>query len=435
MDQPRNRTLCLTLPATDPFLTVLIGFVETTAAAFGLAREDALKLVLAAEEIFLYLCRSVTPGSVLELESRDGLYYNRLTFRFAASGLNLRGLNIVPAESVAGEEAPEELGLMIASRSVEGLDMTVEQGSRVRLTLTKEKGYPALAEALPRPEAPQTITVETPDPEGVKRFALLARPAAGPGGPAFFATPGRLVDMVAGGEYGLLVASSEKRGIIGGLLTRQRSERIVEAWGPYLFHEGETGATAEALLAGCLSRLARGKALGLLSVAGLPAALAAHFEPLGVLTCTVDGEAPIDRPFYFRHLHEDPGGEVFAAGDLAPWLAGQYERLFLARQIRTVRDMGESRGGDSLFAARLQRQASEATLRPLWPGADAGANLARHVRYLRGEGFADLLVEIDLGVSWQAGLLPDLAAQGFRPRILLPFAGQADLLILQWTGA
>lgn len=433
MDQPRNRTLCLILTNDDPFLPVLTGFVETAAVSFGLAREDALKLVLAAEEIFLYLCRSVTPGSVLEVESRDGLYDNRLTFGFAASGLNLRGLNIVPAESAAGEEAPEELGLMIASRSVEGLDMTVEQGNRVRLALTKEKSYPVLTEVLPRPLAPCAITVERPDPEQVKRFALLARQAAGPGGPAFFATPGRLVDMVAGGEYGLLAALSEKRELVGGLLTRQRSERIVEAWGPYLFHGGETGATAEALLAGCLSRIARGKALGLLSVAGLPASLAAHFESLGLLTRT--GAAASERPFYFRHLHEDPGGEVFAAGDLAPWLAAQYERLVLARQIRMVRDMGESRGGHSLFAARLQRQAAEATLRPLWPGADAGANLGRHVRYLSGEGFADLLVEIDLGVPWQAGLMPDLEALGFRPRILLPFAGQADLLILQWTGA
>ena len=184
MDQPRNRTLCLTVPTDDPFLPVLTGFVETAAVSFDLAREDALKLVLAAEEIFLHLCRSATPGSVLEVESWNGLYYNRLTFHFAASGLNLRGLNIVPAESIAGEEAPEELGLMIASRSVEGLDMTVEQGNRVRLTLTKEKGYPVLDEVLPRPEAPRAITVETPDPEQVKRFSLQAQQAAGPGTPS-----------------------------------------------------------------------------------------------------------------------------------------------------------------------------------------------------------------------------------------------------------
>jgi len=434
MDQSRNSTLCLTLATDDPFLPVLTGFVETAAAAFGLAREEALKLVLATEEIFLHLCRIAAPRSALEVESWDGLYYNRLTFRFAASELNLRGLNIVPAE-LAGEASLEELGLMIASRSVEGLDLTVEKGNQVRLTLTKEKRYPVLDETLPRPEAPRTVTVEIPDAERVKRFALLARQAAGRNRPACFDTPGRLADMVESGEYGLLAALNEKKEIVGGLLTRQRSERIVEAWGPYLFHCGETEATAQALLDACLSRIARSKALGLLSVAGLPPALASHFESLGVLRRIMAGAEPFDRPFYFRHLHEDPGGEVFATTALASWLAGQYERLFLARQVQIIRDMGESRGGHSLFAARLQRQDAEVTLKPLWPGADAGANLARHVRYLSGEGFATLLVEIDLGISWQAGLVTDLAAQGFQPRILLPFAGQADLVILQWAGA
>lgn len=70
-------------------------------------------------------------------------------------------------------------------------------------------------------------------------------------------------------------------------------------------------------------------------------------------------------------------------------------------------------------------------LRSLWPGADLEANVERHVRFLREDGFLNIFFELDLGVSWNGELIPVLTAQRFLPGILLPFAGHSDLLIFQ----
>jgi len=169
----------------------------------------------------------------------------------------------------------------------------------------------------------------------------------------------------------------------------------------------------------------------LLSRSGLPPALEARFEPLGRLVHYAPNRPPAEHPFFFRHLHEDPGCDVWSQGELTAWLELAYDRLVLARNIRTMRNMGETRSGFSLFSAELQRERADATLRPLLPGADFTANLERHIRFIRKEGFLNLFFELDLGVPWHAEMIPVLTANRFQPEILLPFAGQADLVIFQ----
>jgi len=432
MDETRNRTLKLSLTAHPAYLSVVTRFVEAGAAAFGMEEKDALKLSLATEEIFLYLCTGVCQGNSLDIECFNGLYYTRLTFHFSASEMNLRGLNIASSGTFEDEGDLKDMGLMIASRSVERLHITVEKGNRISLAVTKEKTYPKIMEKLPCPEAPEAMTLETADGEGVKKFALLVRQYSdAPGLPTFFDCPGLLADMVAGGEYRLITAMNAKKGVVGGVLFRHLTERIVEAFGPYILHVGEGKGTAETLLDACLSRIARTKALGLLSRSGLPPVLKDRFEPLGRLVHYAPNLPPVEHPFFFRHLHEDPGCDVWSQGELTTWLEQAYERLILARNIRTVRNMGETRSGFSLFSAELQRERADATLRPLLPGADFTANIERHIRFLRKEGFLNLFFELDLGVSWHAEIIPALTANRFQPEILLPFAGQADLVIFQ----
>jgi len=432
MDETRNRTLKLSLTARPAYVSVVTRFVEAGAAAFGMGEKDALKLGLASEEIFIYLCTAVCPENALDIECFNGLYYTRLTFHFSAPELNLRGLNVASTGICIDEGDLKDMGLMIASRSVERLHLTVEKANRISLAVTKEKTYPKIVERLPCPEAPNTLTLETADGEGVKRFALLVRQCSeAPGLPSFFDCPGRLADMVAGGEYRLITAMNAKRGIVGGVLFRDRTERIVEAFGPYILHAGEGKATAETLLDACLSRIARTKALGLLSRSGLPPVLEDRFEPLGHLVHYAPNRQPAEHPFFFRHLHEDPGCDVWSQGELTAWLELAYDRLVLARNIQTLRNMGETRSGFSLFSAELQRERADATLRPLLPGADFTANLERHIRFIRKEGFLNLFFELDLGVPWHAEMIPVLTANRFQPEILLPFAGQADLVIFQ----
>ncbi|MDA8126761.1 MAG: hypothetical protein M0009_16450 [Deltaproteobacteria bacterium] len=441
MGESRHRTVQLHLAASVPFLPVVTQFVETVSGLFGLAKPATLKLALATEEIFIYLCHSVCPGKTLEMTCLDGLYDIRVFFRFPARELNFKGLNVTsaldfkglnPASADECSGALDQMGLMIASRSVDHLQLTVEKADRVLLGVTKEKTYPRIAGLFSCPEAPQRLTLESPDPERIKRFALLTgHLCADHDLPAFFETPGKVADMVSSGEYQCLTAMDQDREIVGGILFCERSERIIQFFGPYLFHRGEKAATGQALLETLLGKVARTKALGLLSLSGLPKALEFSFEPLGFLSYRVAGRATVERPFFFRLLHEDPGGEVWSPEELKAWLGGEYDRLVLAREIRIVRDMGEKRFGSSLFAVEISRERAEATLRPLWPGADWAANVAGHIRYLWEEGLNNLLFEVDLGIPWHAELIPILMDRGFQPALLLPFAGRADIVVFQ----
>ncbi|HOD76253.1 MAG TPA: hypothetical protein PKJ17_09510, partial [Syntrophorhabdaceae bacterium] len=65
---------------------------------------------------------------------------------------------------------------------------------------------------------------------------------------------------------------------------------------------------------------------------------------------------------------------------------------------------------------------------PLWDGADARENLARHIEVLRAEGIANILFRIDLGHGWHARLYPVIEANGFVPSIVIPYQGKADWL-------
>lgn len=430
------RTLSLSLDADPAFLPTVTQFVETVAALFGLGREEVLKLRLAAEEIFVYLSNIVCPGKALEVRCLNGLYYARVLFLFSAPEINLRGLNIASSMNLDHEADLEEMGLMIASRSVDHLHIAVEKNKQVCLAVTKERAYPRNVETLPLPETAEKIALETPDRERLKRFAVLvaqspAHSHAEPSRPSFFSTPGKVADMAASGEVQAVVALNARKEIVGGVLFRQRSEKIVECFGPYAFHREKEAEINGVLLQACIGRIARSKALGLLSLSGLPDSLRPHFETLGSLDVRGKGLAPVRQTSYYRHLHEDPGSEVWSCAELTPYLQGEYDRLVLAREIRNVQDMGETRSGSSLFAADVGRERSEATLRPLWPGADFAANVKRHVRFLQSDGFLNLFFELDLGVPWHAEIVPALLAHGFQPAIILPFAGQSDLILFQ----
>lgn len=432
MDETGKKGIKLSLTGRRAYLPVVTGFVESASAAFGMQEADTLKLSLAAEEIFLHLSTAVCPEGILDIDCFNGLYYTRLAFSFSAPELNLKGLNIASSVNFDDPDDLNDMGLMIASRSVDHLNIAFGKGNRISLSVTKEKTYPMISEKVLRPEAARTLRMETADSEGVKQFALLAKQhAAASQFPYFFDYPGLLADMVKSGEYRLITARSPKLEIVGGILFRERTERVVEAFGPYALHEGDGKETAEALLEACINGIARTKALGLLIHSGLPAALEERFEPLGTLLDYGSNAARTGHSFFFRHLHEDPGFDVWSQGEFTDWLRQSYRRLVLARNIRNLRDMGETRTGFSLFSADLRRETAEATLRPLLPGTDFTANIERHIIFIRKEGFLNLFFELDLGIPWHAELIPALAANRFRPEIILPSAGQADLVIFQ----
>lgn len=432
MDADKMRTMTLGIAASSAYLPVVTSFVESAATAFGMKREDHLRLRLVTEEIFLHLSHHICPDKALEVQCCNGFYYIRVHFRFSAMELNLSGLNIASNISPDREPDMEEMGLLIASRSIDRLHVDVEKNNRICLTITKEKTYPAVEEKLPPPQPADRLSTVVPDAERLKCFAILTSQCYSvPYRPSFFTYPGKLVDMAAVGEYRAIVAENQRKEIVGGILLFNRSEKIVQCFGPYCFSKGQEKEINEALLNACLSSIARTRALGLLSLWGLPESLQNNFEALGALHYQVEGKTPVEEVSFYRLLHEDPGFEVWSSGAAAEYLRREYQRLALAREIRTIRDMGETRLGPSLFSSEVYRDERAVTLRPLLPGNDFQANLERHVHFLRSDHFLNIYFELDLGMPWHAELMDVLAANHFKPAIVLPFAGKSDLLIFQ----
>lgn len=434
MDADKTRTLTLGITARTDYIQVVTQFVESAAAVFGMKKDEILKLNLATEEIFLYLSNMVCPGKALEVQCFNGFYYTRVLFRFSAVELNLSGLNI--ASNITPDREPDldAMGLLIASRSVDHLNVVVEKNNQVSLTITKEKAYPETNEKIAVPQSAEKIFTEIPDAERLKYFAVLVSQLYDPARkPAFFSYPGELVDMVASGEYNAIVALNSKKEIIGGILYCFRTEKNVQCFGPYYFCGKHEKIICETLLADCLSKIARTKALGLLSLSGLPESMHNNFEILGSLRYNEEGKAPVDEFSFYRLLHEDPGFEVWASDNLTGYLSREYNRLALAREIRTIHDMGETRSGSSLFSADVDRNRNSVSLRPLLPGNDYSSNVDRHIHFLRDDGFLNIHFELDLGIPWHAELIPVLINHNFKPAIILPFAGKSDNVIFEYN--
>ncbi len=434
---PSERALTMQVPSLPSYIPVVVPFVENAAGVFGLGREEVLKLGLAAEEIFAFLAGGMCRGKTMEIECRNGLYYAGVEFRFSRTELNLGGLNITSGIDMDADGNLEDMGLLLASRAVDRLHISEGDDRRINLVIAKDKTYPPPGEIrLPVPDRKGEITVKTPNTEEIKEFSLqVAREPIEVYRPPYFHYPGKVVDMIASGEYEATIAVTAGGNVAGGLLHHFQTERIIQIAGPFSFADTDREAIERSLLDACLSRVARSRAVGIVALHGLPASLEGDFEPLGRL-CYYgeDGRASV-RKTYGRLLNEDPGAVVWTADELADYLRGEYRRLALAREIKIIHDMGETPSGASIFSAEALRDRGNVTLRPLWPGADLTANVERHVRHLREEGFRDIFFLLDLGVPWHAALAPALLARGFRPETIIPFGGRADVIIFQYHAA
>ncbi|MCX5905801.1 MAG: hypothetical protein NTY64_01050, partial [Deltaproteobacteria bacterium] len=387
MSQDHDRIVSLQLTARMSLLPVATHCVETAAKAFGLGKEESLKLSLATEEIFSYLSSHVCRGDILDIRCVNGLSYVRVEFRFSVSTLDMGALNIAASVDCENEDDMEEMGLAIASRTIDRLNISAERQNRICLAIEKDKNYPPAPETSIAPvDVTGALMVETPDMEGVKRY--VTRVAQGPPDtlrPPFFQYPGKVADMVCAGDCQVITAVDARGECVGGVIFRFRTDRIVEVFGPHVFCQAREGEVASLLLDACIARTARTKAIGLVNLTGMPTSIQSQFELLGSLTYYRDDEKTFTRQWYYRLLHEDPGCLVFADANLKDYLQQEYDRLFLAREIREVRDQGEMKAGVSIFSAEVRRERSMASLRPLWPGADLDANVKRHLRFLKEE--------------------------------------------------
>jgi hypothetical protein len=159
-----------------------------------------------------------------------------------------------------------------------------------------------------------------------------------------------------------------------------------------------------------------------------------YFESLG--TIDLFGPDGTSRPWsiFYRQLQEDLGCQVWSHPDLEAFLRTEYGRLFFGREIFLTRHEGEVRPSHSVFSVQFDRSHYQATLRAIWDGKDTVDNLSEHVKVLKAEGLPNIFFEIDLSKAWQAALTPALLKNRFRPRILLPYAGEGDVVVFQYGG-
>ncbi|MBI5521663.1 MAG: hypothetical protein HY910_03460 [Desulfarculus sp.] len=435
--------LSLSAPLDMAFLPVATGFAEQAALGLGLGRAEAMKLTLASEEVFSYLCRVSPPGQGVLLKAQGRLYCVHLSFVFQTRHLDLRLLNLTASPSLEDQADLDELGLLLASRSVERFSVQDQDEQGLRLLLIKDKAYPADEEPPPPPPPFAGPLAVGPAQDG--DLLLLARMLRGQAEPCphDFTIPGKLMDMGASGEYGVLVARDRQGNLGGAMLWRYLAETsfwttsggsTVTCFGPYLFGQPAGSTLAADLVEACLGRLAKSDALGLLCTMPTSSLPREYFEKLGTLNFR-DGQGQ-DRELamYYRELREDPGASLWASPEVIPFLEEQYRRLAFARRLRPASHQGERRPEHSVLASRFNRSQGQAVMHPVWDGQDLAANLERHLRAFLGEGLANIFCEMDLAHAWQAACAPSLLDLGFTPRLVLPHAGQGDLLLWQYAG-
>ncbi len=419
------------------FLPLAVSFVEKSAVAFGLGKNETLQLTLATEEIFAYLSQARRADEAIDIEATDGSYYAQVKFLFKAHDFNPRAFNLTASVSLENQANLEEMGLLIASRSVDRFYISGSPQQGFELVLIKEKVYPEIGDLeVTEIKEIKNFRFKTPDSESLKRFVRLVA--------GYYPThlylpsfrfPGKVVDMIASGEYSATVAFGEQGQMGGGIVWRWVGSKTVELFGPYLFRQPADTELAKGLVDSCLGRIAKTEAIGLISRYSTPELPEGYFERLGSVDLTQPGRTPQPWPVYYRQLYEDPGCQVSAHPDLYGFLRAEYDRLAFAREIRLTRHEGEQRPPYSVFAGQFDRDQNQVTLRAVWEGADSAENLAQHVKVLRTENFQNIFFEIDLAQAWQADLTPALLKNGFQPRLILPYGGQADVVVFQYQGS
>lgn len=429
--QVRKGEIAIELDLLAQNLPVIMKVVEQSALVFGMQTREALALTLAAEEVFSYLCAHADIKENIRAVCKNGIYYVRIDLIFSKSNLNLRAFNLGVDVDLEDDSHLEEMGLLIAARSVERLFINDEPGPSMTLTLYKEKSYPAAeTQSGHTREEIKQFFIEPAGQEDLKFFCQRAVELACDESllPPFMNYPGKLVDMIGSGEYQAALAFDERQEVAGGIVWKARGEKTVECFGPYLL--ATVDGMAEALTEHCLEQIGRSEAVGIINRSGITELSRPYFEELGTVLNYQAGGQTRRAAAYYRQLGEDLGQRVWTHGALLPYLQSEYQRLFLPRDIRVVSSMGEQGHRHSVFSAELG--SGQVLLRPLLGGEDAADNLNRHLKLLNREQILNIFFELDLGVAWQAELVPALLEKGFNPCLILPYAGKGDLLLMQY---
>lgn len=426
-----DRSVTLRLHAEPAWIPMIQSLAEHSGLVFGLDQSKALRLTMAVEEILAYLSE-LNPGAPLELRLTPGASHVDVLFSFTASDADLWAMNVTACGAACAEDNLQAMGLLLAARMSDGMEVGRDGGSVV-LRLRMDRSYPELEpETAQRFEARGALRFEAAlDPARIKRACALAG-ALYPDAlvPPGFSAPGRIVDQLLAGELSGALALDHGGAVAGMIVWEHGSATGVSFSGPYVFVT-DADPAARGLTDHMIGAVARTPVCAILSGLPTPDLPRDNFELLGTLPLTAPDGTENPLPVWFRGMGEDNGLSVWTHPMLEDFLRQAYERLFLVRDVHLTARQGERVTGRSVFATSIRPQTGQALLRPMLDGEDAESTLQSHVDLLLSEGYRDILVHIDLGRSWQANLIPSLLACGFTPRLVLPHAGQADLVVLQ----
>jgi len=399
----------------------------------GLEQVDAEHLARAAEKIFLVLCEFLPFSKRVRLSCIDGLYYVDQQVEFDLIDFDQRMSGSSQGNPYEFLAKTDDLDFDLDAQSVDTFRL-VQKRTALTCMLRKYKSYPIITESRSPIDLTLTgsLSVGEPDPHELGLFVQRAYRSY----PrvllhSSFLSPGKVVDMVASGDFFAIVCVDTRGNVGGGVLGRWQGagNRVVEFFGPYVFDPARRQETAQLLTDGLIESLARTNTLALATLMPTPELPTNYFDAVGAL-CLSSEECGISvYNTYFRLLGEDEGSVVRVHKLLLPFVEGVYRRLALPREIVTIEEYGESIPSRSIIALDHIRFLSRAILRPMWFGKDSTANLKRHLDHVRSQDYRDILIEIDLGIPWHSFFVPAIVECGFIPRSIIPYAGKGDLVI------
>lgn len=413
---PHQQTIDLEIPFQIECLPLATGCVEQATRIYGFGKAESMHLALAVEELFSFLSRRFAPGHRLNLSCRNAGYYAEVVCRFQRGLLPVEAFNITATISPDDDKSLEQMGLLLAARTVDRLQIFAQE-TEMAIHFIKEKKYPKVNEPISPFEVTESFQPRETEPELLKQFAARVWSCYGASAPAFFEFPGKLVDMVWQNEAGAVLLVDGKGRVGAGALWRLQG-KMAEMFGPYVFCDQTRLATE--ILERAIARLGRS---GLLcAIVQKPVEL----MPQGFFEALDESGNRL-----YRQLEEDNGAIAYVHPRLLDYFQSQLRRLVLPRQIHSVEHQGEQLAEGAAFATEINRQNQFAVLRSLWPGKDSLQVLREHIYYLRAAGLGTVYFYLDAGVPEQALLTPALLDSGFEPQWILPWGGQGDLIVLQ----
>jgi len=426
---PQHKRITARMPFTAPFLPLAMELAENGSRGFGYGDKECTGLVLAMEELFSFYSGQVSAGTEVEIELEDQDYRLALSISFPITNPDLRAFNLTWHVTPDSEESLNMLGPMIAARSVSSLRLDFGDREKVVLRMTRNREYAtAAAVSLPPTNVKGALRLSDPTEDDMRYFAAMVVASGSPFLPQFLALPGMAADMLASGHLNAILLQSGDW-ITGGVLWQQLSESCLEIYGPYLFTDDPDDRGLTMLLDEAVGRISRSRARGLLRRQGPLAGHERFFDFLGELElCGICGAAA-HTTYYYRQLKEESSGVVYCSGGLVSFLTDQYDRLCLPRQLREQRTDANRLRDASVLAVQMDYPLSLAVIRPLCSGKDMSANLSGHLELLRDEGISNIIFEINTGRSEDTAFAEALEQTGFTPRLMIPDAGQGDLVI------